>query len=152
MSPSPDQKMRKDFVGQFGFVWLGAGQDVSVLKGLTVSDRIRLQFQQQRRGELKRPCSVLGCGTVAIRLDGLCYRHKGLRVRNGHAEQPPGHRSGVKAALVRLNNHSRDPFHRHRHRLHIDVTVAVPRSPRSMPLGWRLGACLLNPGAMGFEA
>jgi hypothetical protein len=30
---------------------------------------------------------VLGCGTVTIRLDGLCYRHKGLRVRNGHAEQ-----------------------------------------------------------------
>jgi hypothetical protein len=52
-----------------------------------VSDRIRLQFQQQRRGELKRLCSVLGCGTVTIRLDGLCYRHKGLRVRNGHAEQ-----------------------------------------------------------------
>jgi hypothetical protein len=30
---------------------------------------------------------VLGCTTVAVRLDGLCYRHKGLRVRNGHAEQ-----------------------------------------------------------------
>jgi len=52
-----------------------------------VSDRIRLQFQQQRRGELKRLCSVRGCGTVTIRLDGLCYRHKGLRVRNGHETQ-----------------------------------------------------------------
>jgi hypothetical protein len=52
-----------------------------------MSDRIREQFQQQRRGELKRLCSVRGCGTVTIRLDGLCYRHKGLRVRNGHAEQ-----------------------------------------------------------------
>ena len=28
-----------------------------------------------------------GCGTVTIRLDGLCYRHKGLRVRNGHETQ-----------------------------------------------------------------
>jgi hypothetical protein len=52
-----------------------------------MSDRIRMQFQQQRRGELKRLCSVRGCGTVTIRLDGLCYRHKGLRVRNGHEEQ-----------------------------------------------------------------
>jgi hypothetical protein len=54
---------------------------------MTVSYRIREQFQQQRRGELKRLCSVLGCGTVTIRLDGLCYRHKGLRVRNGHETQ-----------------------------------------------------------------
>jgi hypothetical protein len=54
---------------------------------MTVSDRIRLQFQQQRRGELKRPCAVLGCGTVTIRLDGLCYRHNGLAVRNGHPQQ-----------------------------------------------------------------
>ena len=54
---------------------------------MTVSYRIREQFQQQRRGELKRLCSVLGCGTVTIRLDGLCYRQKGLRVRNGHETQ-----------------------------------------------------------------
>jgi hypothetical protein len=54
---------------------------------MTVSDRIRLQFQRHRSGELKRPCAVLGCGTVAVRLDGLCYRHKGLRVRNGHELQ-----------------------------------------------------------------
>ena len=54
---------------------------------MTVSYRIREQFQQQRRGELKRLCSVLGCGTVTIRLEGLCYRHKGLRVRNGHETQ-----------------------------------------------------------------
>jgi hypothetical protein len=52
-----------------------------------MSNRIREQFQQQRRGELKRLCSVRGCGTVTIRLDGLCYRHKGLRVRNGHELQ-----------------------------------------------------------------
>jgi hypothetical protein len=52
-----------------------------------VSQRIREQFVRQRRGELKRLCSVLGCGTETIRLDGLCYRHKGLRVRNGHEEQ-----------------------------------------------------------------
>jgi hypothetical protein len=54
---------------------------------MTVSYRIREQFQQQRRGELKRLCSVRGCGTVTTRLDGLCYRHKGLRVRNGHETQ-----------------------------------------------------------------
>lgn len=54
---------------------------------MAVSQRIREQFVRQRRGELKRLCSVLGCGTVTIRLDGLCYRHKGLRVRNGHETQ-----------------------------------------------------------------
>lgn len=54
---------------------------------MAVSQRIREQFVRQRRGELKRLCSVLGCGTVTIRLDGLCYRHKGLRARNGHETQ-----------------------------------------------------------------
>jgi hypothetical protein len=28
----PDQKIRKDFGGQFGFVWLSVSEDVSVLK------------------------------------------------------------------------------------------------------------------------
>jgi hypothetical protein len=59
----------------------------SFLTGVKMSDRIREQFERARRGELKRLCSVLGCGTVTTRLDGLCYRHKGLRVRNGHEAQ-----------------------------------------------------------------
>jgi hypothetical protein len=50
-----------------------------------MSERIREQFARSRREGWKRPCSV--CGTVTIRLDGLCYRHRGLRVRNGHEEQ-----------------------------------------------------------------
>jgi hypothetical protein len=50
-----------------------------------VSERIREQFARSRREGWRRPCSV--CGTTTIRLDGLCYRHKGLAVRNGHPEQ-----------------------------------------------------------------
>jgi hypothetical protein len=50
-----------------------------------VSERIKEQFARSRREGWKRPCSV--CGTMTIRLDGLCYRHKGLAVRNGHPEQ-----------------------------------------------------------------
>jgi hypothetical protein len=50
-----------------------------------VSERIRAQFARSRREGWKRPCSV--CGTATIRLDGLCYRHKSARVRNGHELQ-----------------------------------------------------------------
>ena len=54
-----------------------------------MSHRIREQFERARRGELKRLCSVLGCGTVTTRLNGLCHRHNNLRVRNGHETQRP---------------------------------------------------------------
>src|ERR1700722_7840947 len=54
---------------------------------MAVSQRIREQFVRQRRGELRRLCSVRGCGTVTARLNGLCYRHNNLRVRNGHETQ-----------------------------------------------------------------
>jgi hypothetical protein len=37
----------------------------------------------------KRLCSVLGCGTVTTRLNGLCHLHNNLRVRNGHETQRP---------------------------------------------------------------
>ena len=56
---------------------------------MTVSHRIREQFVHQRRGELKRLCSVLGCGTVTTRLNELCHLHNNLRVRNGHETQRP---------------------------------------------------------------
>lgn len=50
-----------------------------------MSEGIREQFARSRKEGWKRPCSV--CGTMTIRLDGLCYRHKGLAVRNGHPQQ-----------------------------------------------------------------
>jgi hypothetical protein len=56
---------------------------------MAVSHRIREQFVRARRGELKRLCSVLGCGTVTTRLNGLCHRHNNLRVRSGHETQRP---------------------------------------------------------------
>jgi hypothetical protein len=56
---------------------------------MAVSHRIREQFERARRGELKRLCSVRGCGTVATRLNGLCHVHNNLRVRNGHETQRP---------------------------------------------------------------
>jgi hypothetical protein len=57
----------------------------SVGRGWRVSQRIREQFARSRREGWRRPCSV--CGTATIRLDGLCYRHKSARVRNGHELQ-----------------------------------------------------------------
>jgi hypothetical protein len=77
---------------------------------------------------------------------GFAINTRGCGSGTDMQSSPPGHR-----ALVRLNNHSRDPFHRHRHRLHSDVTVAVPRSPRSMPLGWRLGSENENRGYCGSQ-
>jgi hypothetical protein len=56
---------------------------------MAVSQRIREQFGRQQRGELKRLCSVLGCGTVTGRLNGLCPLHNNLRARNGHETQRP---------------------------------------------------------------
>jgi hypothetical protein len=61
-----------------------------------VSERIREQFQRSRREGWKRPCSV--CGTATIRLDGLCYRHKSARVRNGHELQ-----HAIKIPQIRLS-------------------------------------------------
>jgi len=52
-----------------------------------MSHRIREQFERARRGGWSRLCSVFRCESVTTRLDGLCYRHKGLRVRNGHETQ-----------------------------------------------------------------
>jgi hypothetical protein len=60
-----------------------------------VSERIKEQFARSRRESWKRPCSV--CGTATIRLDGLCYRHKSARVRNGHEEQ-----RAIKLPLIRF--------------------------------------------------
>jgi hypothetical protein len=59
----------------------------SFLTGVKMSHRIREQFERARPGGWSRLCSVRNCGTVTTRLDGLCYRHKGLRVRNGHELQ-----------------------------------------------------------------
>jgi hypothetical protein len=101
--------MQQKYSGAFVFEWLGVSEDVSCFmhgcyvqraqrigEEWRVSERIREQFQRSRREGWKRPCSV--CGTATIRLDGLCYRHKSARVRNGHELQ-----HAIKIPQIRLS-------------------------------------------------
>jgi hypothetical protein len=114
-----------------------------IVTGIVASKR---KSQGSGAGSLsdRAPCSAVGRWRYGSM--GFAINTRGCGSGTDMQSSPPGHR-----ALVRLNNHSRDPFHRHRHRLHSDVTVAVPRSPRSMPLGWRLGSENENRGYCGSQ-